>query len=72
MTKLFDKAIAKVRRLPDADQDEAAEILLTLASRPKSLDAATRAAIEEGRAQARRGEFADDHVIDRLFEPKDE
>ncbi|HTQ34479.1 MAG TPA: hypothetical protein VMI30_09930 [Stellaceae bacterium] len=63
MTKLFDEAIAKVRRLPDADQDEAAEILLTLASRSKPLDAGTRAAIEEGRTQARRGEFADDHVI---------
>jgi hypothetical protein len=72
MTRLLDDAIAKIRRLPDADQDQAAEILLTLASRPRPLDGATRAAIGEGQAQAERGEFADDDVIDRLFEPKDE
>ena len=71
MTKLLDQAIPKIRRLPDADQDEAAEILLTLASRPKPLDAETRAAITEGQAQARRGEFANDEVIDRLFSSKD-
>jgi hypothetical protein len=71
MTKLLDEAIAKIRRLPEANQDEAAEILLTLASRPKPLDAATRAAIGEGQAQARRSEFADDEAINRLFAPKD-
>jgi hypothetical protein len=71
MTKLLDQAIAQIRRLPDADQNEAAEILLTLASRPKPLDGATRTAIVEGQAQARRGEFADDETIDRLFAPKD-
>jgi hypothetical protein len=69
MTKLLDEAIAKIRHLPDADQDEAAEILLTLASRPKPLDAATRAAIEEGQMQARRGEFAEDKAIRRLLAP---
>ena len=31
MTKLLDKAIAEVRRLPEARQDEAAEVLLSLA-----------------------------------------
>jgi hypothetical protein len=72
MTKLLDEAIAKIRRLSDTDQDEAAEILLTLTARPKPLDAATRDAIAEGQAQARRGEFADDAAIDRLFTPKDE
>lgn len=70
MTKLLDEAIAKIRRLPDADQDEAAEILLTLAARPKPLDAATRAAIKE--AQARRGEFVDNNAIKLLFEPRGE
>lgn len=72
MTKLLDEAIAKIRHLSDTDQDAAAEILLTLAARPKPLDAATRDAIAEGQAQARRGEFADDDAIDRLFTPKDE
>ncbi|HWB48879.1 MAG TPA: hypothetical protein VG651_07190 [Stellaceae bacterium] len=72
MTKLLDKAIAQIRRLPDADQDDAAEILLTLASRAKPLDEPTCAAIAEGQAQVRRGEFADDAAINRLFEPKGE
>ncbi len=37
MTKLFDKAIEQARRLPDACQDEAAGILLSLAARrPKT------------------------------------
>jgi hypothetical protein len=73
MTKLLEEAIAQVRRLPDADQDAAAEILFTLASKPMAqLDGATRAAIREGQAQARRGEFASDAEIDRLFKRKGE
>jgi hypothetical protein len=67
MTKLLEEAIERVRQLPDADQDEAAEILLTLASRPEPLDDATRAAIGEAQAQARRGQFADDEAIRGLF-----
>ena len=38
----------------------------------KPLDATTRAAIKEGQAQARRGEFADDALISRLFEPQNQ
>jgi len=73
MTKLLEEAIARVRRLPDADQDEAAEILFTLASKKTvALDDATRAAIREGQAQARRGEFAGDADIQRLFKRPDE
>jgi hypothetical protein len=63
MTKLLEDAIKKVRALPEADQDEAAEILLAVASRHGErirLDDQTRAAMEEGREQARRGEFASD------------
>lgn len=30
MTKLFEEAVAKVKKLPDEDQDIAAELLLTL------------------------------------------
>lgn len=60
MTKLLDDAIKKVRELPEADQDEAAEMLLSVASKHGErvlLDDETRAAIQEGREQARRGEF---------------
>jgi hypothetical protein len=70
MTKLLDQAIAKVRSLPEADQDEAAEVLLwTLETRhtPVPLDDHTRAAIGEGPAQARRGEFATDAEIAALW-----
>jgi hypothetical protein len=32
MTKLLEKAIAEIRKLPDDRQDEAAEVLLSIAS----------------------------------------
>jgi hypothetical protein len=70
MTKLLDEAISKVRKLPEADQDEAAEVLLAIASKnegPIALDAETRAAVREGLEQARRGEFVDDAEMDAFF-----
>jgi predicted transcriptional regulator len=70
MTKLLEEAIRKVRELPEAEQDEAAEMLLSLASRrsgPVRLDEETRAAIEEGKAQARRGEFVTDEDMAAFF-----
>ena len=36
MTNLLEEAIKSVRQLPEADQDEAAEILLSLASNVKN------------------------------------
>jgi predicted transcriptional regulator len=70
MTKMLEEAIKKVRELPEADQDEAAEILLSVASKkgePIRLDDATREAIREGRAQARRGEFVSDEEMVAFF-----
>jgi hypothetical protein len=70
MTKLLEEAIIKVRELPEAEQDEAAEMLLSLASRragPIRLDEETRAAIQEGKAQARRGEFVTDEDMAAFF-----
>jgi predicted transcriptional regulator len=70
MTKLLEDAIKKVRELPEADQDEAAEMLLSIASRnaePVRLDEETRAAIREGRAQARCGEFVSDEDMAAFF-----
>ena len=70
MTKLLEQAIEKVRTLPEADQDHAAELLLILAQRaagPERLDDATRAAVREGLAQARRGEFATDEEMAAIF-----
>lgn len=70
MTKLLEEAIKKVRELPEAEQDEAAEILLSVAAKsgePVQLDDETRAAIREGRQQARRGEFASEEDMAAFF-----
>jgi len=70
MTKLLEEAIARVRELPDEGQDEAAEILLSLAARkgePVRLDDDTRAAVRAGIAQARRGEFVRDEDMAAFF-----
>jgi hypothetical protein len=70
MTKLLDQAIARARELPEADQDEAAEVLLSLVSKfrePVRLDEETRAAIREGSDQASRGEFVSDTDMAEFF-----
>jgi hypothetical protein len=70
MSKMLEEAVAKVRELPESDQDEAAEMLLSVAARkagPVPLDEETRAAIREGREQARRGEFASDEDMAAFF-----
>jgi hypothetical protein len=70
MTKLLEEAIKRVRQLPEAVQDEAAEILLSLASKraePVHLDQETRPAVREGKAQAGRGEFASDADMAEFF-----
>jgi predicted transcriptional regulator len=66
MTKLLERAIEKVRELPDEDQDALANALLSLTGEETAvvrLDAETRAAIEEGLAQAERGEFVPDDIV---------
>ncbi|MGB9369737.1 MAG: hypothetical protein WCE79_27400 [Xanthobacteraceae bacterium] len=70
MTKALEQAIAKVRELPEADQDLAADFLFALAekqSEPEKLDEETRAAILEGLAQAERGEFVSDDEMAAFF-----
>ena len=70
MTKLLEQAIAKVRELPEADQDEAAELLFSVVSKraePVRLDEETRAAVREGSEQARRGEFVSDEDMAAFF-----
>ncbi len=66
MTKLLDQAIAKVRELAEEDQDAIAIAVLSMTTADAStfpIDAQTRAAIEEGLAQAERGEFVPDNVV---------
>jgi predicted transcriptional regulator len=70
MTKLLEEAIKKVRELPEADQDEAAEMLLSVASKshePVRLDEETRTAVREGLRQAERGEFVGDEDMAAFF-----
>ena len=70
MTKLLEEAIRKFRELPEVAQDEAAEILFSLIAKrtePVALDAETRAAIQEGKAQAKRGEFVPDEDMAAFF-----
>ena len=70
MSKLLDDAIEKVRELPEPEQDEAAEMLLSIASRRNQavqLDPETRAAVREGQEQARRGEFVSDEEMAAFF-----
>ena len=70
MTKLLEKAIAKVRELPTDEQDEIALAILSMAdadARAYPLDDETRAAILEGLEQARRGEFVPDEEIEALW-----
>jgi len=71
MTKLLEDAINKVRDLPEAEQDEAAEMLLSVASKKAGrvrLDDETRAAVREGRQQAQRSEFVSDEDMVAFFE----
>jgi hypothetical protein len=70
MTKLLDQAIEQFRKLPDADQNDAAEMILwavEIHGGDMPLDAETAAAIEEGLAQAKRGEFASDAEVAALW-----
>ncbi len=58
------------RELPDADQDNAAEVLLSIIAKraePVRLDDETRAAVREGVEQARRGEFVSDEEMSEFF-----
>jgi predicted transcriptional regulator len=66
MTKLLERAIERMRELPAQDQDALANALLSLAGEPTplvALDDDTRAAIAEGLAQARRGDFVSDEEV---------
>jgi hypothetical protein len=70
MAKLLDEAIKKARELPEVDQDQATELLLALVAKrakPVRLDDETREAVREGRAQARRGEFASGENMAAFF-----
>lgn len=65
-TKLLEKAIDKVRELPEDEQEAVAAVMLQMAGGDPplvQLDGDTRAAVREGMAQAERGEFVPDEVV---------
>jgi len=67
MTKLLDDALAAVRNMSPAEQDEIARALLRLTGTdnepPVALSADERAAIVVSKAAAARGEFASDEQV---------
>ena len=70
MTKLLEEALEAVRQLPADSQDEIARAMLNLAGRgdePEAIDPDHLAAVLEGLAQARRGEFATDEEVEAAF-----
>jgi hypothetical protein len=71
MTEILDKAIAKVRTLPDEDQDVLGAVILALAeeelTRIGELDDETRAAVRQGLDQARGGEFVSEEEVSALW-----
>ena len=68
MCKLLDHAVATVRALPPAEQDEIARAMLALAgAEPEPFDPAHLSAVLEGLAQAQRGEFASRADVEAAF-----
>jgi hypothetical protein len=70
MTKLIDKALEAVRRLPASSQDEIAHAMLTLAGdveEPEQIDPAHLSAVLEGLAQAKHRQFATDDEVEAAF-----
>jgi hypothetical protein len=71
MTELLKEAISKILGFPQADQDAAAELLLSVVARSSGvvqLDDETREAVQEGLAQARRDDFSSPEEMTELFE----
>jgi hypothetical protein len=69
MTKLMEKALEAVRRLPPDSQDEIARAMLTLAGEdePEPIDAAHLSDALESLAQAQRRRFATDAEVEAAF-----
>jgi hypothetical protein len=70
MTKLLEKALETVRRLPPDSQDEIARAMLTLAGReeePEDIDPAHLPGVLESLAQAKRRQFATDTEVEAAF-----
>ena len=70
MTQLFQKAVATVSALPDAQQDELARILLQLAGAEEPVYVLTpeeEADLDASLAEAARGEFASHEEVEAVW-----
>jgi hypothetical protein len=67
MTQLLEQAIARIRTLPPKRQDEIAEAVLAAATESHVYTPAQIAAMEEGYAQAERGEFVPESEVAAFF-----
>jgi hypothetical protein len=70
MTKLLEKALEAVSRLPSESQDEIARAMMQLAEfggEPEPVDPSHLPAVLEGLAQARRRAFAGDTEVEAAF-----
>jgi hypothetical protein len=70
MTKLLEKALEAVKRLPPEGQDHIAMAMLTLSGNegePEEIDAAHLPSVLEGLAQAKRRQFASDADVEAAF-----
>ena len=70
MTKLLEKAIERARELSDEEQDALALAMLTIAEEPglqEPLDEETRAALQRGLEEVRRGAIASDEEVAALW-----
>ncbi len=70
MTKLLEKAVEEVRKLPNGSQDEIACTILQLASHdgePTEIDPLDLPAVQNGLAQAKCREFANDAEVEAAF-----
>jgi hypothetical protein len=70
MTKLLDRALEAVKKLPADEQDEIARAILSLAGEigePQAIDPAHLPDLLESLAQAKRREFATDAQIEDAF-----
>jgi len=70
MTRLLEKAVEAVRKLPAESQDAIARAMLRLAAgdeEPEPIEPEHLSAVLEGLAQARKGEFATEAEVEAAF-----
>ncbi len=67
MTKLMQKALDALNRLPEDKQDEIAEYILSISDEPVRLTEEERTAVKRGRADVKAGRFASDEEVEATF-----